>query len=308
MSTETAGITGITEITEIRETIRCREAVVVGIDGSKANVAAVDWAADVAHTAGVPLVLAHVVDSSLRSSRFVTIGQVRKAANAIVFGAADQVVERHPDVEVIFCQQFGHPSSTLRDIAAEARVLVLGRRGRNGFSRMLVGSVSSSIGNQAVVPTAVIPESWSDLPHREGAVVVGVDGSPASDAALAYAFAAAPPGVREVRVVYAWGPDGLMPAEQIVAYGGMQLWRKEATALVQGLTAPWRNQHPELTITDVVRQGHPVGTLADESEDARLLIVGGHRAGRLHAALVASTTNGILHHAACPVIVIPEPA
>ncbi len=293
---------------EIKVTIRQRNAVVVGVDGSKANAAAVEWAARVAHDEGVPLVIAHVVDVAMRTSPYVTGAEIRRAANEIVLGAVDQVREKYPDVEVIPHEQFGHPSATIRDIASAAQLLVLGRRGRSGFDRMLLGSVSCSVGNHAVVPTAVVPENWTESEHPAGAIVVGVDGSGGSQAALDYAASLAERKPREIRVVNVWGSDNLMPAEQLLAHGGLELWKKDAAALVESLTEPHRRKHPELTITDTVRRGHPVGTLSDESEEAQLLVVGGHRAGRLHAALVASTTNGVLHHAACPVIVIPEPA
>lgn len=295
------------EAVKIKETIRQRNAVVVGVDGSKANMAAVEWAAGVADVQAVPLVIAHVVDAAMRTSPYVTGAEIRRAANEIVLRAIDQAHEKHPGVEVIPHEEFGHPSATIRDIASDAQLLVLGRHGRSGLSRMLLGSVSSSVGNHAAVPTAVVPEGWTDADHPDGAIVVGVDGSDGCEAALDYAVSRGG-RPREIRVVNVWGPSVPMSPERLLAHGGLELWKEDAAALVRRLTEPRRRRYPELTITDVLLEGHPVGTLSDESEEAALLVVGGHRAGRLHAALVASTTNGVLHHAACPVIVVPEPA
>jgi nucleotide-binding universal stress UspA family protein len=55
-----------------------------------------------------------------------------------------------------------------------------------------------------------------------------------------------------------------------------------------------------------VEHGSPAGVLVDRARHARLAVLGRHGAGRFAGALIGSVTSGVLHHAACPVVVVPE--
>ncbi len=279
--------------------------VVVAVDGSSANAPAVQWAAEAAAVRGVPLELLYVVDEAMRTSPYVSTTEIKMMANLAVAPAMDAVAETHPSVQVIPHKQYGHPARTLRHAAEGANMLVLGRRGHGRFSRILLGSVSSAVANQATVPTVVVPKEWDARSHTGQPVVVGVDGTPASDAALELAVDLAGLAGVPLRVVNVWGQEPFFTAETTVAHGGMAVWRTDAGELVRAAVEPWRSKFPDLEIVEVVHQGHIVGTLAEESESAQAIVVGGHKASRMHALVVGSTTAGMLTHAQCPVIVVP---
>jgi nucleotide-binding universal stress UspA family protein len=63
-----------------------------------------------------------------------------------------------------------------------------------------------------------------------------------------------------------------------------------------------------VTAQACVEHGSPAGVLVDRARHARLVVLGRHGAGRFAGALIGSVTSGVLHHAPCPVVVVPEGA
>jgi nucleotide-binding universal stress UspA family protein len=298
-----------TQIADQHESTEQRDVIVVGVDGSTANGAAIRWAAGEATKQGCPLEVLTIVDASYSTSPYVTIGEVNKMADSILSSAVAVARQTQPNINVITDKRFGHASRTLRSASGNARMLVLGRRGRGRFARMLLGSVSSSVGTHAETPTAVIPAQWTGSEMAD-AVVVGIDGSPSGTAALIYAAGLAVRDNSELRVMHVWGPESVFTAESVMAYGGLAAWRKEAEEFVTMSIAPVRAQFPELKIAEMLHQGHPVHSLTQQAiaDRARALVVGAHPAPRVAAQLVGSTTLGVLLYADCPVIVVPEQA
>jgi nucleotide-binding universal stress UspA family protein len=109
-----------------------------------------------------------------------------------------------------------------------------------------------------------------------------------------------------LHVVHVWGPDGVFPTENALAQGKLEGWRKDAAELLATRVDPWRTKFPHVPISGVLRQDHVVRALVAESQTALALVVGGHDANRAHAFLAASTTSGVLHHAECPILVLPD--
>jgi nucleotide-binding universal stress UspA family protein len=114
------------------DTRRGDDTIMVGVDGSRSNQAAVKWAADLAHSIGSSLRLVHVVDESARRSTFFTADDIQRRADSILSRAAEAAAEDYPDVTVAEEAVFGRPSTTLRDLASTSQMLVVGRRGHGG--------------------------------------------------------------------------------------------------------------------------------------------------------------------------------
>ena len=282
--------------------------VVVGVDGSPANRSAVMWAAYYAHRIGLPLELVHIVDEAVQTSPYFTPDEIKAAAGLAIAPAAEEVKVTYPDLPVTVQTMYGHPARTLRRVSSRATLLVVGRRGHGGFTRMLLGSVSAAVANHAAIPTVVVPKDWDVLMHAHEPIVVGFDGSPGSDAALRLAMDTLVPPWGTVHLVHAWGEQLVFLAETMVAHGGVDNWQGDAAALVKLAAEPWRLKHPDIKIVEEIPQGHVSGCLTRESERAQILLVGAHPASRLHAFVVGSTTNNVLYHAHCPVIVVPAPS
>ena len=143
-------------------------------------------------------------------------------------------------------------------------------------------------------------------------VVVGVDGSPASRAALAYALADAARRGACLRVVAA----ARMPEYWAMSYG--MSTPPPATAIVAAVEEATRQivsettaAHPEFTVpvTLVVRAGNPAEVLVAEAGDADLLVVGHRGRGAVASALLGSVGLNCVLHSPCPVTIVrPEAA
>jgi nucleotide-binding universal stress UspA family protein len=139
-------------------------------------------------------------------------------------------------------------------------------------------------------------------------IVVGVDGTDEDESAIEFAFEAANLHHAELRAVHTWtqptplGPGDMLP----LVYDVDDVQSDESRLLAEEL-AGWRERFPHVKVDAQTVRGHPVRVLDDRSSDALLLVIGRHSRSRL-TALLGSTAHGVLHHARCPVAVVPTTA
>jgi nucleotide-binding universal stress UspA family protein len=134
---------------------------------------------------------------------------------------------------------------------------------------------------------------------QERRIVVGVDGSLASKAALAWAVgqAARTDAVVEVVTAYYWFP---MPIEEID-------YKDLARHMVEDAIFDTVDQSPPVKIISKVVQGSAAKVLLDEARGAELLVVGSRGHGSIATALLGSVSGQCVHHATCPVVVVRDP-
>lgn len=140
---------------------------------------------------------------------------------------------------------------------------------------------------------------------REHIIVCGVDGSPASQRALEWALAEARYRGCRLRAVTAWEWDGV---EQMVAAGTAaearsQVEMVQRRALLDALETI--EDPPE--IERRLERGRPSEALCTASLDAEMLVVGSRGHTTVHDTFVGSTSQRAIRHAACPVVVLPDP-
>lgn len=139
-------------------------------------------------------------------------------------------------------------------------------------------------------------------------VVVGVDGSAGSRAALAFAAQEARLRGARLEVVVAWQYPVLttMPA-----FGVLPPVEEMAAEAREGLLQFLRDEglttDPELDVTPVVAQGPASAALLDVSKGADLLVVGSRGYGGFKGLLLGSVSQACVTHATCPVVVVPAP-
>lgn len=277
--------------------------VVVGIDGSDEALDAVRWAAAeaVRRRAALRLVGAvdwprggHVGDIGINYQR-VFVDTAREQVKAAGVVAREAVPGIDAEEQVVI----GFPIPVLRSEARRAELVVLGSRGLGGVTGLLVGSVAVALASQAECPVVVVRGEGGD-PH--GPVVVGVDGSPLSEAALAYAFdTAAARGVGLV-AVHAWS-DGLLDPS-LAALVDWSEMESDETALLAERLAGWSSRYPDVAVERVVRRDRPANALLEQAEKAQLVVVGSRGRGSVAGLILGSVSHALLHRSPCPVVIV----
>jgi nucleotide-binding universal stress UspA family protein len=282
-------------------------AILVGIDGSPAALTAVRWAAReaVRRRARIRMVNAfgwmpvHDADDPLQVVP-KRRDALRRAAEESLAVAVAQVAEVAPDVEVSQEVMTGMPAALLVALSAEAQLAVVGQRGLGGFAGLLLGSVGAAVAAHAACPVLVV-RGATDLP-QDGPVVVGVDGSPQSDAAVAFAVEAAAARGVSLRAVHAW-LDTVVPVMVSKAVDWDIVAAQQANLLTNCL-AGWREKYPDLPIEPLLIEDRPAHALMDSIDDAQLVVVGSRGRGGLAGMTLGSVSQALLHHAGCPVAVV----
>jgi nucleotide-binding universal stress UspA family protein len=151
-----------------------------------------------------------------------------------------------------------------------------------------------------VVRGPVLPDAALVRADRARPVVVGVDGSPASEPALAFAFAAADAWSAPLVAVHAW----VEHLEEADALAGLAELEEQERELLAERLAGWTVKYPGVPVTGELVHGPPARALVARSVNARLVVVGSVGRGRVGRALLGSTGRALLHHAHTPVAVV----
>jgi nucleotide-binding universal stress UspA family protein len=278
--------------------------VVVGVDGSPDSDAALDWAADEASARGIALQVVH----STGVDRMVALSVLApdpgdEPTDEVTDAAVARVRERHPDVAVTAAAPPGRAARDLVGLSEAADTVVVGARGVTGL-REALGSVSLQVAMHASAPVVVV----GGRPADGGPVVVGVDGSARSAAALDYAFGQAARRRVPLVVVYAWHlevVDGVIATTP----GSPQYERVERHAheAVEEMLAKGRNEHADVTVDVRVVNARPADAIVRCADDASLVVVGARGRGGFRGLLLGSVSHEVLHRAPCPVAVVRRP-
>lgn len=281
-----------------------RPAVVVGVDGSERNQAAVEYAAAEAAESGRPLSLVTVIDVQGP----VTAGQATDHYEATLSEIRDRVLARTDSLSVRTEVKKGHPVDKLLATTADEDVLVVGKRGLGAVKRLLIGSTSVRCAGQTNVPLIVVPSEWEPDERVTGPVVAGIDPEHAHDAALRFAFERAQRSGVAVRVVYAVDMElVLVVGAGAVSSASVRDWEGRSVAVLEQAIKPLREEFPEVEVDIVHERAHAATVLLEQSTDAQLVVVGRRHRGPGSWGL-GSVAREVLHEAELPVAVVPEAA
>jgi nucleotide-binding universal stress UspA family protein len=183
-------------------------------------------------------------------------------------------------------------------------VVVIGDRGLHAVARALLDTVAGGLVRQASCPVLVT----RGLGVPDGPIVVGVDGSPNSQAAVGFAVAEADLHGRPLVIVHAWSrPGPHQPHSALPLDFGAASVQEGAERVVSEATAGWAEKYPDVSISHRLVHGRARDALIAAGVDASLLVVGahGHRAPPLTEP--GSVTRHLVYHAPCPVVIVPAP-
>ncbi|WP_345447730.1 universal stress protein [Arthrobacter gyeryongensis] len=310
-----------------------RGRLVVGVDGSEGSLVALRWAVSEAQLGGAAV---HVVmawrhpQSYWPATVWTMIMDSSGVSRQTMAHAAETEVERlgkeageGQNADITWEAVEGHPAEVLVRAAEGAGALVVGSRGNGGFAGVLLGSVSQHVVARARCPVILIPApAGESVPtgttpdaHAQdlsGRIVVGVDGSDGSLAALAWAVKEAHLRGAAVHAVIAW--------ERITGPGATNGW-------AVGTGGPSSDTDPVMAMATVeitrlakesvkgsgvkisceAVEGHPAQVLVQSAESAAALVVGSRGHGGFVGALLGSVSQHVVAHASCPIVLIPDP-
>ncbi|MEV5071137.1 universal stress protein [Microbacterium sp. LMI12-1-1.1] len=276
------------------------EPIVVGVTDAPAALRAVEWATKRASAHRLPLKLIEVVGGAVGA-----IGEDEVLERAVA--AARERVEATASalprlgLKVYMRVDRGNPVAVLTDASAHASLLVIGSDQQDGSGGRR-GAHGQRIAAGAHCPVVVVPDV--DVSKRTG-VVVGVDGSPASEKAIAFAAAEADRLGEPLIAVAVWTPleaprnmAAVYPAEYLE---NMEKLTAEALGLsLAGLSA----QYPDLEIQRRVERGYPSQIINELASSARLAVVGSRGRGALARFLLGSVSQDVLSRLATVTAVV----
>lgn len=289
-------------------TTRAGAPVLVGIDGSRRSLDAVEVATELAalHHRGVRVVYADGWPPAIMGEFPTVVAPAAEVtlhsqAEALLSDAIRLAEKADPAVTVTGAVISGPPVPALIAESRNAYVVVLGDRGAGGFPALLTGSVAVHLATHGACPVLVVRGE-----HRpDGPVVVGIDGSVTSVRALDFAVEEASLRGADLVAVHTWrprampGPAAMMP----MAFDPPPISGDERRVLAESL-AGIADRYPDVRVHREAVAGAAAKVLADWSYRAQLVVVGDRGHGGFTGLLIGSVSQHLIHHAACPVAVI----
>ncbi|HKS49136.1 MAG TPA: universal stress protein [Amycolatopsis sp.] len=285
-------------------------AVVVGVDGSDVAHEALRWAAREAVARRAPL---HLIYAFNPPAAFYGGGlpapqrfydDLELAGKRLLEQALAAAREVSGDLVVTAEMPSGPPVPVLVEASRKARLIVLGASGRGGFAGMLVGSTAVGVSAHAHCATVIVR---GETARAGGPVVVGVDGSPVSERAIAAAFEAAARCDAPLVAVHAFSDGDFGGVYGTVPFlvDGSEIEQQEQRLLAECL-AGRREKYPDVLLEQVTVKDGPRPLLLDWARRARLVVVGSRGRGGFAGLLLGSTSQALIHHAGCPVMIVRE--
>ncbi|WP_330294818.1 universal stress protein [Streptomyces sp. NBC_00503] len=282
--------------------------VIVGVDGSQSARGAALWAAAEAVRRECPLRIVYAADTDGRAPYLSAqaIERVRGAGRELLQDTADALAQRYPALQVTSEFSRSGPATSLHRAAGRHGTIVVGNRGLGGFNSLMLGSVGLKVAADAKTPVIVVRGTDQDR-EETGVVLVAVRDE--HDLGVAR-VAAREAEIRKgsLRLLHVWNVlqsvgsvvSMLDDIEEIAGDHSQRL-----TAVADRI----RDEFPDLAVVaDAEKSVSVAGVLVEASRHADLLVMGGRRAPAYLGPTLGRATHSLVHHAHCPVQLIPREA
>jgi nucleotide-binding universal stress UspA family protein len=232
---------------------------------------------------------------------------LKTAADEVAAKGVDRLRHRYPGMTVASAVIAGAAADALAESSRDADLLVLGNRGRGGFTGLLLGSVSMRTLTLASCPTMVVrgtPREPADT------VVLALDIEDPGEELIDFAFAEAAVRGARLRAVSVWDLSwtgvNARNVDPALARAKEHAVR-DVTTTLERILAPWRAKHPGVHLVPEVLDGPPSAELTGLTGHTDLIVAGAHRRGDGRLGMrPGPIAEALLHHADCPVTVVPR--
>ena len=285
--------------------------LVVGVDGSDASLSALDWAVDEAALHGLPLQLVHASlwERYERVTPAHGLGRPseRVLAEHLVASAAERAERRDPEVKVTTEIVADDAADALLRAGTHAFALVTGARGRGELKSLLLGSVGLAVAARAHCPAIVVRGDRAGLTGSHERILLGA-GEPVTGAeAVRFAVREAEARGCTLDVVRAWRcPAHESAGEPAEPDPARRRHEQRASALLDELLRDALADHPGVRVRRATVEGPAHSVLVRRSAAADLVIVGARRRHGHLGLQLGRVSHTLLHHADCPVAVVPQ--
>jgi nucleotide-binding universal stress UspA family protein len=274
--------------------------VVVGFDGSPEAQQALRWATRTARAWHAPVDVVVAGGDAYPGSSRPQLGAGR-LAHEWADGARQLLVDSDPEQYDVSVRD-GRAADLLVGESGPTTLVVVGARGHGYVTGALIGSVSQYVTRYATGPVVVVREPENPATSR---IVCGVDGSPESEVALDFAVEQADVLGVPVTAIYGWqvtNLHGTPLAGEVPVEGAREIW--DAERWLGEAIAGRTEKYPDVAIECEAIAVPPVVALTDASTGAALVVVGTRGISTIGQLLLGSVSQGVLHHARCPVAVV----
>ena len=285
--------------------------IVVGVNGTPESDRAVRYAARRADRTGCGLHLVNAAHEMVPVSPLWPLlkgGSVMLISRGVLDDARDIVTDTVGGrVQVAIHSSLGPAVAVLVSAGAAAHLVVLGHRGGGIASGLFTGATTLGVAARATCPVVSVPRQWVETTLTPR-IVAAVDGSEASRAVLAYAFAMASERAGHLEVVHCWELSSAYSCLDAFA-PVRQEWVARASAVLNRLVDGWRTLYPEVDLSTHLEYDSAARTLIRYSAGAEALFVGRHGEGGLGSRITmsapGSTARILIEHAQCPLELVP---
>lgn len=285
--------------------------IVVGFDGSPDSVGALDWALAEARLRGAPVAICHVGRSPAGREAATEDDDAQAPAaraDAVLAEGRRRAARLAADVEARCEPAVGDAAEILVETAHGAELLVVGARGAGTGQGRLLGPVSAHVAQHARCPVVVVRDGavrLRDSAANGGRIVAGVDGPADRGKVLSFAIQEAARRGGTVYVVHALD-EAVLQAAPYAGESELHRLHQAAEDAFSAQLAPHAVQHPDVAVEVKLIRGGPGPALVEASADADLLVLGARGQDPIGTALLGSTDQTVLHHAACPLVIVHD--